>query len=231
MRELKEYKPDKIRSSKNYILPSNKYFLKQKPSRTLEKTFREFYSLMVWSNLLDSYKHEGSSLNAPHPIGLSDGGCIFMEFMPGIVGKRISNYRKGTKTDVGSKNLHEDFIEKVAYLCKVKEINKLVHGDFDLRHLIYDKPTGLLSVVDVENSRIDRGATMNENTLMELKLDKSFNTHIKPRKVDDLFDDAYQQVKLSSRVGSAIVKAEKDLTAIPRISDVIDRLPLMEFNF
>lgn len=200
---LAEVRPDKDNSSRNFISEEG-HFVKYKPERSYQKTMREYRNLILWKDLLDLYQEEGLPLNSPAPVGLSERGCIFMEYLEGINGKQMSNCKKRTMIgDENPVNLHEDFIEKIACLCKIKEINNLSHGDFDIRHLIYNPHERTLSVIDVENSCIDANEASSETSKIKRQLSR-FKSHIKPRAVDGIFNEIYSSCKLEPKIDEVI---------------------------
>ena len=156
-----EYVPMKDRSS-DIKLASLSGVIEKTKERKLEKAVYEFISLDIWNNLLEEYSQINNlKFRAPKPIAIhninSDSPSLLMEFLNGYELRKIGNLKRSTPVEIKGQEyplpLYPAIALHLGALNRIKEVEKLYHGDYDDRHVIFS-PVGDVSigVVDLENS-------------------------------------------------------------------------------
>ncbi len=153
-------------SSDIKIYPSKGIIEKKKVGRTLQKTEREYAALAIWHRILEEYnqRNQDYKINSPKPLAIhqhNDGTpSLFMEYLIGFETKDSANpIFDGVKRNKVVRNQARDsFMRHLGRLIKIKDIENMVHGDFQARHVLFSPTFGegqdRLSVIDVENSYI-----------------------------------------------------------------------------
>lgn len=159
-----EYIPVKQKSSE-IELASSVGVLRKKKKRKFEKTIFEFLSLEVWNNLLNSYSDVNDmKFRAPKPMGLYNHNLykseILMEFINGYELKKFNRMKRTTPVKIRGQNypipLYPACALHLGALDEIKEKEGIIHGDYDLRHIIFSPIENVsIGIVDVENSRGD----------------------------------------------------------------------------
>jgi hypothetical protein len=149
------------------LLSSSKGIITKLKERCLEKTVYEYLSLKFWKGILEEYsKNNKLEIKSPNPRGILDlrkddskiSFPLVMDFIQGYEIKSLSNFRKNVQVKLFDK-IRLPIIYACAlhlgYLNRLKEEEKLLHADYDGRHILFkfqNKP--FLGVIDVENSTI-----------------------------------------------------------------------------
>ncbi len=181
--------PEKDMSSVLSIIPKAGIFAKEK-ERDHSKAVWEFYMLFIWNKILSMVMKKnhniGINIKSPKPSHIEvidhNKAKIYMQFMSGVP---IKSYSSRSKQDIKKniikikhrkKNVLEAIIYEVGALCKVKEDYYLFHGDIDLRHLMFDRKTKTIAVVDFEKSLILFDEIKDKITKYELEKAIKFET-------------------------------------------------------
>lgn len=158
------------RSSDIFLIPSGGVLCKAK-KRKPEKALRELIALRVCRAVLDHHGH-GSDITviSPEGLALDTENKIYMTFSPGVTGgAALSCSYEGGLTPKQKREARLMFAKHMGRLLHIKEVEKLVHRDFLLRHVLFNlEGTSALSMIDVENAGI--GDVQHEHAVMHANL-------------------------------------------------------------
>jgi len=192
------YDGHKNKSCKLKLIPSGGILIKDK-ERSTKKALHEFLALSAWQLLLENYNQktdESLSITSPYPYKLDKRGRLYMEFLPGVsVDSSLSgNYIRGKNCPTRDK-ARLDFSRRLGRLLRIKEIERLAHFDFQLRHLIQNMSPQLLSVIDVENSKVNSEQVNLEHAFIRSQIDRVFvqSDNLK-KKVEMAMEEGYESV-------------------------------------
>lgn len=158
------------RSSDIFLIPTGGVLCKAKKRRP-EKALREFFALRVCHAVLDHHgKDSDITVTSPEGLALDTENRIYMTFSPGLTGVAALNcdYQCGL-TLKQKRDARLLFAKHMGRLLRIKEVERLVHRDFLLRHVLFNlegKPA--LSMIDVENAGI--GDVQHEHAAMHESL-------------------------------------------------------------
>lgn len=118
------------------------------------KQIWEFLMLDLWSETLRYYsKMSQITLTAPQSYTL-DGQTLLMSHELGTIGKHLANdYRPKHPVTLpfGATTLYDAFALHLGALARVKEEEELSHGDYQLRHVLFDPGKTLDSIFYVQS--------------------------------------------------------------------------------
>jgi len=157
-----DYDEEKDRSCE-VSLASSAGYIKKVKERKLERTIYEFLCLAVWNDILREYSKANSlRFKAPAPVCLTEmspmKSGLIMTYLPGNKLRALTNMKKNTPVRIkGQKTplpLYAACALHLGAINRIKEEEKLVHGDYDDRHVFFHVNGGPTSVgiIDVENS-------------------------------------------------------------------------------
>ena len=168
----------KDRSSRVDLLPTTAIVRKDKSGRKPEKTLHEFIALHAWNKLTQAHQNQEIRIHSPEPIALDELGRIYMTYVQGFTGGQIVSQELPRETFPNKDKKNEvkrGFLVRLGRLLAMKELEGVIHGDFQLRHVLFDTRTSLLGVIDVENSRLGSFSEVErENKAMEEVVRASF---------------------------------------------------------
>ncbi|HTY14014.1 MAG TPA: hypothetical protein VMD02_07520 [Candidatus Omnitrophota bacterium] len=160
------YKEEKKKSSDVFLFNGHVHwsgrphleqmFLKLK-DRTEIRLLWEYVMLSTWDRLLNAHSQGTRQLiGAPTPIkveknrGETGYYTLLMTFCPGMIVQRVNQHSRDIAIAHSGDETVPVFLSIAYYLGRlaaIKEIEELIHGDYALRHLIYDpKPTTVASI-------------------------------------------------------------------------------------
>jgi tRNA A-37 threonylcarbamoyl transferase component Bud32 len=149
----------KNKSSDILVIPTEGEIIKIK-ERKPENTMKELIALGVIKTIFLNYP--GTNIDSPLPISVDlPKNSLTMSYVPGVNGEEIISTNFTSTEGANKKSLLLDFVEHLGKLIRIKEDNNLIHGDFQLRHLVYEeasekKPNPKLYLIDVENAKIEK---------------------------------------------------------------------------
>jgi len=199
---------------------------KSKP-RCPEKAIYEFLSLEVWNYLLKSYSaHNSLKFRSPAPLGIhslnSSNPEVLMEFINGYELLRFNQLRRKLPIYIDGLDeplrVYPAFAMHLGALNRLKEVEKLLHSDYDGRHILFS-PAGnvFIGVVDLENSRID------EEELVSKESARSLNELLKKASSSDdvrVLNSWYSKGRESLKVPEGVPQLERVLEGVKRKHDV-----------
>lgn len=101
----------------------------------------EYLMLDLWNNLLRDYSNICSiSLRSPVPFKL-ENDALYMGYLSGTIGDRIHYDLRPDhqiRLNSGSLSLYQAFALHLGALAHIKESEELSHGDYQLRHILFD---------------------------------------------------------------------------------------------
>jgi len=159
-----DYDVEKDKSSEISLFPEGGKILKVK-ERRLDKAVYEAFMMDLWKNIFDAYSEKsGLNLNAPrfHKLGYDFDNFIsytLMEFCRGKPIKKIQDQSKKVNFEDEKIRLSSMMMYFLGALQSVKREERLVHSDYDQRHVLFFKDTvggkyDSLSVIDLENAHL-----------------------------------------------------------------------------
>lgn len=129
--------------------------------RTYAKSVREVAALAIWHRLLSKYNQSSEyQIVSPKPIGITgnprfNASSVYMSYEKGEDSRKIlnMNFPGAEKLKKWRKKAaRANFCKHLGRLLRIKNIERLVHHDLNLRHLLFDPEQNKLIVIDVENS-------------------------------------------------------------------------------
>lgn len=146
-------KSSEIRLTPFFVIPRKEMglgtmqlFCKRK-ERLDVKQIWEYLMLDLWSHLLRLYTQSTSiTLKAPSAVTI-EGDNLYMAFETGTIGDRLHEDFPSYHEIIlpfGDLTLYQAFALHLGALAHVKEAEELKHGDYQLRHTLFD-PGGLLN--------------------------------------------------------------------------------------
>lgn len=195
----------KDRSSQIRVDPQGEFLRKRKPQRGLEKRNREFWGLVTWDRALAAYNEAyGTDVHSPTPA-MATGNDVVMAYLDGDIDDLGQVLSTGALQGVDNMG---QVAENLGAMQRIKENERLYHGDVALRHFMVDTDDYTLYVIDFDGAGIgvddapidDERATLREDVLEKLAasspmdmLDLQVHFADGYRSVPDrqLLDDAY----------------------------------------
>lgn len=214
------YDVEKKKSSAVRIYPDEAILEKTK-RRTLDKTLYEAYMVAFWNLMLDTYAQDQDiQLCAPtllefcyesEPNQLGYGTVRQMQ-MKGESLNAIQN----TKEKIEFMNESFRVGSVIGYLAgaltKIKDVERVLHRDYNLRHLLFDKGSTMLAPIDVENSRRMKKPwdVIEENDTLKGQILARFNH----KEAAKLFEYSYEKIKSIDCADQIMKAAGKKLCEI-----------------
>jgi len=213
----------KDRSSEVTLLPTKGIVRKDKTGRKDQNALREFFALSIWDRVLGAHRNDDIPIVSPEPIAIDEQGRIYMAFVPGVTGGVVAS--RAFPQEVGltrgeKKAVCRDFLVRLGRLFAIKELEGLVHGDFQLRHVLCSISSRTLGVIDVENScKASTTDANRENGKMRTAIDLTLPKRGRWRTAYlDALDEGRASVEgLDSQIGEIAEQIKTELS-IPRIS-------------
>ncbi len=172
--EFSWYSWHKDKSSNISLVPTG-WILKKEKNRSKKRSIHELVSLGAWNRLLEFHSTEGLDISSPAPYGMDKDGRIFMQFLEWVSSDRLlsDNYDSSWHA-LSKKDIRMDFSRRLWRILRIKDIEWLVHWDFQLRHLIHNVNGRSLWVIDVENSKLDASKVQEESRVIREQIDATF---------------------------------------------------------
>lgn len=159
-----DYDVEKDKSSEISLFPEGGKILKVK-ERRLDKAVYEAFMMDLWKNIFDAYSEKsGLNLNAPrfHRLGYDFDNFVsytLMEFCRGRPIKKIQDQSKQVNFGNERIRLSSMIMYFLGALQAVKSAEKMVHSDYDQRHVLFFNDTvgdkyDSMSVIDLENAHL-----------------------------------------------------------------------------
>lgn len=122
-------------------------FFKIKMRATLKQIW-EYLMLDLWSHILRYYSQTlPITLKAPIPVSIGkNNNALYMSYNLGGIGDRLHrdfSPNLGVELAYGKLTLYQAFALHLGALAHIKEAEEIKHGDYQLRHLLFD-PGNLL---------------------------------------------------------------------------------------
>lgn len=194
----------KTAASSNLFYSASHEFFRKEKERNPFKNAWEFLILHIWGDLLDDYSGEsGINISAPTPLVADDCG-VTMEYLTAPNAIHLNRLKKGVRSGAPFEHMRVDasLTYHAGALCKIKEQEKLLHKDFQVRHVLYSYTLPALYVIDVENSRVGcDGTVKKENAQFESRLRQHVQGRLgkdesgKPYLFDELFEEGKSSIK------------------------------------
>jgi hypothetical protein len=167
---------DKSSTIRVDFTPNGGILIKQK-QRSPKATEREMAILDLVHQVLDIHNQGSPDIHILSPIPIpSETNDVHMSFIPGINGESLTsrNYHIGSELLVNHYQICERFFEALGRLLHIKELERWVHSDFQLRHVLYDvdeTPSQLeirdhLGFIDLENLHIPTKVSSSDSHLI-----------------------------------------------------------------
>ncbi len=213
----------KDRSSDVTLLPTGGIVRKDKPERNKSNSLREFFALLVWDRVLKAHANPNLAIVSPKPIAIDQGGKIYMSFVPGVTAGVVASRgfpRETGLTRLQRKEACRDFMVRLGRLFALKELEGIVHGDFQLRHLLYSVTASTLGVIDVENSQKALPSEVTrENRVMQDAVTSRMPLRGKWKKayLDGIDEGRASMEGLDSQIKDIAAQIKSEL-AIPRLN-------------
>lgn len=184
---------------------SQEYFRKRKDRRPFKNAW-EFLMLRVWHDVLE--KHSlGCDVNLSAPTAYaSENDAVIMEYITAPNAMSLNQLKKGEQPGMPYHDLRVEaaLVFHAGALCSIKEVESLLHCDFQIRHLLFAYTLPELYIIDVENSTQegcgDGDMTKAENARFKARLEQHTQGRLgknkdgQPHAFDDLFEQGYQIV-------------------------------------
>jgi len=221
-----EINPKTPKSCRTAVWIEKAKFLKSK-TRSEGRAWWESWMLEVWDNILSEYsKDSGLMLCSPRPMGLffgrpADGSNpkikpsdLFMSYASGDNVTKLGQYKRSERSVEYPKGhpgqAHKELFPAAAFyigaLSKIKENERLLHGDYQPRHVILDASKPCLWVIDVENSTTgDESQLKKEEDDMRFLLNKLTSGLYRGSTIDDAFNDGKSAINSGSYLLSDVV--------------------------
>lgn len=162
-RESKDFKPDALNDYHNYRTETNlsskvqrestfvfpqrstgirtfQLFSKTKERKSVMQIW-EFLMLDLWSHILRHYSNTHQiTLSAPQSYILKEE-TLLMAYELGTIGTKLAqDYKSNYQVPLpfGNLRLYHAFALHLGSLAHIKETEELLHGDYKLRHLLFD---------------------------------------------------------------------------------------------
>jgi len=152
------YEAEKKKSSQVYLVNGHiwwtnkpdigQMFIKVK-ERAEVKLLWEFIMLDAWQKLLQKYSENAESkIGSPEPIKVEDNrkgngyNMLFMTFCPGLIVSQLSRTMPThdvAHVDQTMISIYLSIAYHLGRLAHIKDSEELLHGDYALRHLIFDR--------------------------------------------------------------------------------------------
>jgi tRNA A-37 threonylcarbamoyl transferase component Bud32 len=187
------------------LLPTAGLFSKKK-ERKVQK--------LIWEYLMDEAVHEVLGvyekknrgkfyLSAPKSKYIKEDGSFIMTYCPGMIIKEIPYQGDALRP------FFEKFCYTIGAFCKIKENEKIIHGDAAPRHFIYNT-NGKVYVIDWEKGRTagpEEVKKENKEILSWLRI--KIENRICQKSIDNNFYDGYNGVRGKNK--NAIEKIKKQM--------------------
>jgi hypothetical protein len=164
-----DYVPMKKMSSTMSLATSSGRIKKSKVGRRPEKALYEFLVLDVCYNLLERYSQSNNlKFRSPKPYGISEGFDensqkpvldIVMSYLNGYEFQKIKQIPKTIPVKIEGQLQPLPIYSACAFhlgaLNKIKELEGLVHSDYDRRHVMFSPIENIsIGMIDLENANV-----------------------------------------------------------------------------
>lgn len=214
-------------SSNLFYSASHEFFRKEKDRKPIKNAW-EFLMLQIWQDVLERHSYE-SDINLSAPTSLvADKHGVTMEYLTAPNATHLNRLKKGVQTGKPFEDMRVEaaLTYHAGVLCRIKEEERLLHRDFQVRHILYSYTSPALYTIDVENSRCGSDEEIRkENSQFESRLRRSVNGRLgkdkvhKPYSFDDLFRHGKNQVTSMHCIPDVVRDVEERFDIIIDVSN------------